>query len=74
MIRRRFEANLPDLTQEFRACLGDGGTGGKTVMGADRKRKEIKMITVNGPDVRPENVDEIWHEQEKPLITITFDI
>lgn len=35
------------------------------------------MITVNGPDVRPEDKEfatEIYHDQDLPLVCITFDI
>ena len=34
------------------------------------------MITVNGPDINPDEkaYPIVYHEQEKPLIAITFDI
>ena len=68
-MRRKYKADLPVLSEEFRTLLSDGKQKIKCQM--------LKVRSVNGPDVKPPDEvfkDMIFHEQDVPLVCITFDI
>ena len=69
LMRRKFQSDIMGLTTEFKTLLCDKN---QKING-----NKLKMITVNGPDVRPEDKEfatEIYHDQDLPLVCITFDI